>query len=730
MYTGILVQYDRDYKDILAVDLIDGTTTSWFASKFTDPKQYLNIVTQTKALFTGDFDELAKLENWGTIGNFGAQVGDLFTADIPELERLQSNTTNVQLSQYAYSADYHIGGWLSLIVDAGKVVLSTVPSDQLKKDAKKDLRFRVLKEVLTNEVIVADIRGLLAENKVSDAVIKAMLEIGMSVFRNADLFISNQAIETVKASIILELELKYGIKVVETGLKGLNLVGSTLEGLQKLANFLDAGGLAVSYYFGDDFTGEASHITFKGIDADRLEFRKMDTLKTGDKWPWHSPERNLAIMIKPTTDSYKASNGYVCRDYDYQLFFADDGSNKIIRDEVLCRGNDGIWVDEDDVGKPNEVSVNSQAKPQEITPRITAISAGGYHTCALTSGGGVKCWGQNEYGELGDGTTTNSSIPVKVIGLDSGVQAISAGDENTCALTSSGGVKCWGQNKYGGLGDDTKDNSSIPVKVIGLDSEVQAISAGKYNTCALTTNGSVKCWGSNFNGQLGNGVRDDSLIPVDVIGLDSNNVQAISVGSNYACALTNIGGVKCWGRNYEGQLGDGTAPNMSSIPVDVSDLTSDVQAISSASRHACAITTSGDMKCWGHNYIGLLGDGVNGTPKSYSSTPVDVIGLNSSVKDISISGVNTCALTTSGRVKCWGGNLWGGLGDGTENNSLTPVNVIGLDSNVQAISTGGFYTCVLIDNGSVKCWGRNSEGQLGDGTTTYSLVPVDVKWDK
>ncbi|MEK8019532.1 MAG: DUF1566 domain-containing protein [Candidatus Parabeggiatoa sp.] len=457
MYTGILVQYDKEYKDILAVDFIDGTTTSWFASKFTEPEQYLNIVAQTKALFTGDFSELAKLENWGTLGNFGAQVGALFTADIPELERLQSNTTDVQLSQYAYSADYYIGGWISLIVDAGKVVLSTVPSDQLKKDAKKDLRFRVLKEVLTNEVIVADIRGLLAENKLSDAVIKAMLEIGMSIFRNADLFISKQAVETIKSSILLELELKYGIQVVEAGLKGLNLVGSTLDGLQKLANFLDAGSLAVGYYFGDGFNGQASHITFKGIAGDQLEFIKMETLKTGDKWSWHSPERKLAIIIKPTTDRYQASNGYVCRDYDYQFFFADDGSNYIVRDELVCRKNDGTWVDADYLGEPDVPTT----QPQPVSSSSNRYTDNGDGTVTDNRSGliwlkNANCFGRQDW-EMAMQSAAN--LASGYCGLSDGStagmwrlptikewQAMVDGNYHSPTLSNAAGTEKWTEN--------------------------------------------------------------------------------------------------------------------------------------------------------------------------------------------------------------------------------------------------------------------------------------------
>ena len=171
--------------------------------------------------------------------------------------------------------------------------------------------------------------------------------------------------------------------------------------------------------------------------------------------------------------------------------------------------------------------------------------------------GGVKCWGANINGQLGDGTTTSSGVPVDVAGLTSGVSAIAVGGEHTCAITSGGGVKCWGWNAKGQVGIGTTTDSDTPVDVPGLGGAVSAVAAGGRHTCALMTAGGVSCWGYNEFGQLGDGTTTDSPMPVAVVGLPSS-VRAITTGGNFSCALKTDGGVMCWGLNAAGQLGNGT----------------------------------------------------------------------------------------------------------------------------------------------------------------------------
>ena len=349
-----------------------------------------------------------------------------------------------------------------------------------------------------------------------------------------------------------------------------------------------------------------------------------------------------------------------------------------------------------------------------------AVSAGSGQTCALATAGGLKCWGLNDVGQLGDGTTTNHSTPVDVVGLTSGVAAVSAGANHSCAVTLAGGVKCWGANASGQVGDGTTTAPTTPVDVVGLTSGVAAVSAGHDHTCALTTAGGLKCWGFNGTFQLGDGTTTSSSTPVDVVGLTSG-VAAVSAGSSHTCALTTAGGLKCWGFNTEGQLGDGTT-TFRSTPVDVVGLTSGVAAVSLGSHHTCAVTTAGGLKCWGRNVSGQLGDGTT----TFRSTPVDVVGLTSGVAGVSAASFDTCALTTAGGLTCWGSNNFGELGDGTTTAHNTPADVVGLTTGVAAVSAGTLHTCAVTTTGGLKCWGRNVSGQLGDETSITRTTPVDV----
>jgi alpha-tubulin suppressor-like RCC1 family protein len=349
----------------------------------------------------------------------------------------------------------------------------------------------------------------------------------------------------------------------------------------------------------------------------------------------------------------------------------------------------------------------------------TGVGAGQSNSCAITSAGGLKCWGTNSYGQVGDGTTTPRLVPTDVSGLSSGVAAVNPGYHHNCAVTTSGGAKCWGQNSYGQVGDGSLSTKYTPTDVSGLTSGVTAIATGFYHTCALTSAGGVKCWGYNTYGQLGDGTTTSKYTPTDVSGLTSG-VIAISVGDYHSCAVTSAGGAKCWGYNASGRLGDSTTVSKY-VPTDVTGLTSGVTAITASSGHTCAIV-SGGAKCWGSNSYGQLGDGTT----TGKTSPIDVSGLSSGVTMMASDGTHTCALTSAGAAKCWGYNYSGSVGDGTTINRYTPTDVVGLGSGVAAITAGTSHSCALTSGGAVKCWGYNGSGQLGIDSYTNKTTPTDV----
>jgi len=308
-----------------------------------------------------------------------------------------------------------------------------------------------------------------------------------------------------------------------------------------------------------------------------------------------------------------------------------------------------------------------------LTSGVSSVALGDSHSCAVTSTSGVKCWGSNSSGQLGDNSLTNRSTPVDVSGLTSGVSVVSSGSSHSCALTSAGGVKCWGSNSNGQLGNNTTTNSRLPVDVSGLSSGVTAISIGGAYSCALTSAGGVKCWGHAAYGQIGNGTIIDQKTPVDVSGLTSG-VSAIATGTWHACALMTAGTVKCWGRNQSKQIGNNSTID-SNIPVDVPNL-SGVSGVAAGSATSCVLK-SGGVQCWGANG-GKFGNNStvdSATPVSAHTSSSDSTPL-SGVSAVAAGGSHICALMTSGDLKCWGSNGSSQLGRGSmtaaEN---TPANV-------------------------------------------------------
>ena len=333
------------------------------------------------------------------------------------------------------------------------------------------------------------------------------------------------------------------------------------------------------------------------------------------------------------------------------------------------------------------------------------ITAGQSHTCVLRVDGAVRCWGDNTYGQLGDGTTTSSATPVPVTGLV-GAIAISAGFFHTCALLDDGTVQCWGYNGAGQLGDETFETRSTLVSVVGIDSAV-GLAAGGLHTCALGRNGTAACWGDNSVGQLGDATTTGRAAPRVVVGL--SNAVTITAGGYHSCSLIGDGTARCWGHNSSGELGNDTVED-SPVPVVVTGMTGAVAIEASDYEHTCAVLGGGTVRCWGWGFYGQLGQ------------------LDDLTDAVAITGgyIHTCGLRTGGAVQCWGNNWFGQIGSSYLNDrNPSPVQVEGL-FGVVAITSGQYHSCALREDLTVLCWGDNASGQLGDGSPGSSATPVPV----
>ena len=355
------------------------------------------------------------------------------------------------------------------------------------------------------------------------------------------------------------------------------------------------------------------------------------------------------------------------------------------------------------------------AAPNRRGGRETAdqrrIAAGSNHTCVVRDDGRIQCWGSNAFGQLGDSTTNDRTAPgASVFGLSPGADrpadavAVAAGAIHTCALRL-GNVACWGDNQAGQLGDGTRTQRTSAVQLAAQFP--MGLAAGIDHTCVLFATGRVRCWGDNASGQLGTGNNTAQLSAasaVDVTGL--SDAVAITAGLFHTCAIRATGRLLCWGANESGQLGNDTTANRNS-PDQIANLENVIDVVAGAA-HTCALLANGTTRCWGNNAAGALGNGRFDS----SLVPVEVSGL-SNVKAISAGGFHTCAVRADATTHCWGDNSSGQLGDGTTTNRSLPVAVAALPADAVTVAAGNGHTCVLRGNGTMSCWGFNDAGQLG-----------------
>ncbi|HET8639482.1 MAG TPA: Ig-like domain-containing protein, partial [Solirubrobacterales bacterium] len=430
------------------------------------------------------------------------------------------------------------------------------------------------------------------------------------------------------------------------------------------------------------------------------------------------------------------------------------------------------------LGYGNTTSIGDNEAPGSAGPvdlgsgrTATAVAVGNNHTCAIANDGTVHCWGVGTSGQLGYGNTEtigDNETPAAVGSVDLGGRnavGITAGSNFTCALLDNGTVRCWGAAGSGQLGygnttaiGDNETPAAVSPVDLGVGRTAVAISSGTNHTCAILDNGTVRCWGSNSNGELGYGNTTfigDTEAPGSVGPVDlgaGRTATAIAAGNGFTCALLDNGTVRCWGAAGSGQLGYGNTTAIgdnetpgTAGPVDLGSGRNAV-AITAGSNHTCAVLDNGTMRCWGFNFNGQLGYG-NTTTIGDNETPVSVapidLGGGRSAIAAAAGESHTCAWLENGAIRCWGvgtsGRLGYGnttaIGDNEAPGSAGPVD-LGSVRGVLQVVTGGFHTCALMENGSVRCWGSASGGRLGlgpsypltigDNENPGSVPPVDL----
>ena len=372
----------------------------------------------------------------------------------------------------------------------------------------------------------------------------------------------------------------------------------------------------------------------------------------------------------------------------------------------------------------------------------TMLVSGGFHNCILENGS-VRCWGWNVDGQLGRGDVDNvgdDETLDDLLSIDLGglVVSLDSGGNHNCALLDTGDLSCWGRNGFGQLGYGNEEfvgDDEMPISVGYVSTGEEVVKTpvlGEGNSCVLTGTGGVKCWGVGYGGSNGTGYTTnhigDNELPSSfpLIDLGATAVQ-MCFGNGQGCVVSDQGRVRCWGNNYWGNLGYGNLEDIGDdeTPASAGDipLDGDVGKVFCGSDHTCALMEDGGVRCWGTNENGALGYGVGmyvGDDETLESL-LDV-SIGGVVVELALGSGHSCAILDTGDVKCWGNNEYGQLGYGNTNtvglgNLPSDVGIVDLGGKAVQISTGYYHTCALLDTGRVRCWGRNDNGQLGYGHT-------------
>ncbi|MDA8832969.1 putative Ig domain-containing protein, partial [Candidatus Poseidoniales archaeon] len=360
-----------------------------------------------------------------------------------------------------------------------------------------------------------------------------------------------------------------------------------------------------------------------------------------------------------------------------------------------------------------------------------SLVTGEWNTCALDNNGNVFCWGRNGNGQIGNGQTGTAGcgssghkckdIPTATNDLGSDVISLAFGHQHACGLLDTGVVKCWGRNNNGQLGTSSGDKDTPQTVNLGSGRTATSIYAGGYFTCAILDDASVKCWGQNDQGQLGIGSTSNTNTPTTINTLGSGRTAvSLATAYNAVCALLDDGSVKCWGDDYKGQLGNGgsnsdiTSPPASAINLGTGRT---AKAITGGEFHFCAILDDDSIKCWGEGDDGKLGTGSTGIRNTPTSTSGSFASGRYAVA-IDAGYDHTCAILDNGQLTCWGSDADGQLGNGattgTKSSLQSSTVSLGTGRTAISLSAGGEHTCAQLDNGQLKCWGNRADGQVGD----------------
>ncbi|MFZ3009609.1 MAG: prepilin-type N-terminal cleavage/methylation domain-containing protein [Candidatus Microsaccharimonas sp.] len=424
------------------------------------------------------------------------------------------------------------------------------------------------------------------------------------------------------------------------------------------------------------------------------------------------------------------------------------------RNCAISRGNTAYCWGTNTYGQLGNNSTTNSAIPAAVLTTgvlsgktIKSLTLGYQHTCAIASDDKVYCWGRNNYGQLGNSTTTDSSVPVVVstTGVLSGktIKSLVAGFAHTCALATDSKVYCWGYGFFGQLGNSSTANSSVPVAV-----STSGVLSGKTvkslendsdsgdTNCVIASDDRPYCWGINTFGILGNSSTTNSSIPVAVSTagvLSGKTIKSLDVDDETACAIASDDNLYCWGRGENGKLGNGTTTN-SSVPVAVSTAGvlsgKTIKSVSVTYGHMCAIASDHNLYCWGLNNYGQLGN--NSTTSSSLPVAVSTAGVLSgkTINQVVNSDYITCALASDAKVYCWGNNEYGQVGNNSYTNALAPTAVLtdgALNGKtIKSLVYGSGFACALDSDSYAYCWGDTSSGALGNGSMSSSTFPVKV----